>query len=89
VKTRFYKIKCPGKREHTKRSGGKRVVEDNCSALLAFVAEGEVFDKEVIPCRNCKSLIQISLDGGEISLAVLPKETKLETIDGRCTVDEF
>ena len=83
-----YEIRCPGKRNHLKRSGNDLVVEDNCSMLLTFVSKDATTD-EYIYCKNCKTLVHIEGGGGDFTLTLQPKGKKLDTLDGRCTVDEY
>ena len=84
----YYEIRCPGKREHLKRSGNDLVVEDNCSMLLTFIGK-DVTTDEHIYCKNCKRLVHITGGNGEFNLELLPKGKKLDTLDGICTVDEY
>lgn len=86
---RYYEVRCPGKRKHKRRSGDNLVVEDNCAMLLTMIGEDIESVDEVIHCRNCKSLIHIGKNRDVIELELLPKGTKVETIDGSYTVDEY
>ena len=85
---KYYEVRCPGKRKHLKRSKDNLVVEDNCSMLLTFIGEDVSYLNEVRHCTNCKTLTHITMENGIFVLKVLPKGTKLETIDGSYTVDE-
>ena len=88
----YFKVKCPGKRNHHKRAGNDLIIEQNCGMLLGFVENSiDAETSNVYSCRNCKRLVKAHIKKREevISLTLLPKGTKLDVVDRSFTTDEY
>jgi hypothetical protein len=88
----YFKIKCPGKRNHHKKAGNNLIIEQNCGMLLGFKENNSNTEStDVYYCRNCKRLVkaQITKDTEIVSLTMLPKGTKLDLVNRSFTTDEY
>ena len=88
----YFKVKCPGKRNHHKRAGNDLIIEQNCGMLLGFIENSdETNTSNVYYCRNCKRLVKAHIKMREetVSLTLLPKGTKLDVVDRSFTTDEY
>jgi len=88
----YFKVKCIGKRPHKKREGTDLIREQNCDMLLGFIENNATTNTtNVYYCKNCKRLVKAQVEIGEenMSLTLLPKDTKLCVINRSFTTDEY
>jgi len=75
---KYTKLRCPGDKKHTKRRGNYLVKEKMCNTLLGFVDVAVDETNLAYKCKDCKSVIQVTVEQGVLYSTVLPSDTKIE-----------
>ena len=82
---KYTKIRCPNNKRHNKRKDNLLIIEDQCNALLPFVAPKDG-NKIAIKCKDCKTWMEIEYRGGLVYITPKDKNIKFETDEGRVVI---
>lgn len=79
----YTRIRCPSTKPHKKKIGNVLVTEECCNTLLGFIDNSKNGTELVVKCKDCKSIISVSVLDEIVYLKVHKPNTKIKVNDGK------